>query len=262
MVNIDLGGKRAIVTGAGRGLGKSIALRLAEAGAHVILADINAEQAAASAAEGSAKGYSCEAAPSTNVADFEQMRALISGAAENGGLDIMVNAAGIMYNGKFLEVEPEGLHRLMDINICGTTYGTRFALEHMMEKKSGRIINIASIAGRNGGQNRCYYAMTKAAVINLTQSAALTGAKSGVTVNAICPGIIHTPMWDNILDDMVARTGRDREELWQMKLDEQIPMGKAQEEIDIANAVMFLCTDMARYITAQAINVDGGARMN
>ena len=262
MITLDLTGKRAIVTGAGRGLGKCIALRLAEAGAQVFLADINGAQAEQAAEEGKAKGFLCAARGGVNVGDYAQMGDLVGEIAAGGGLDIMVNVAGIMYTKKFMEVEPEGLKKLMDVNICGVTYGTKFALEKMMPKGTGRIVNISSIAGRQGGMNRSYYAMTKAAVINLTQSAAATAAKSGVTVNSVCPGIIRTPMWEQILDDMQARTGGEREALWQMKLDEQIPMGVAQEEMDIANAVLFLCSDLARYITGQAINVDGGARMN
>lgn len=261
MVNIDLTGKKAIVTGAGRGLGKCIAFRLAEAGAKVYLVDINAEIADAAAAEGKALGYQCEAKGGVNVGDYGQMETLFNDVAADG-LDIMVNAAGIMYTKKFLEVEPEGLQTLMNVNICGTTYGTKFALEKMMPQNSGRVVNIASIAGRHGSENRSYYCMTKAAVISLTQSAALTAAKTGVTVNAICPGIIRTPMWDKILNDEHNRTGKDIEEIWQANLDSRIPMAKAQEEIDIANGVLFLCSDMARYITAQAINVDGGTKMN
>ncbi len=262
MVSIDLSGKTAIVTGAGQGLGKEIAMRLAEAGATVHFADYVEENSRKACEEGREKGYLCVPCSRIDVAEDEQMRKLIYGVAEEAGLDIMVNAAGIMYPDSLINLNPEKLRRLEDVNINGTAYGTQHAMQIMMKKHAGRIINIASIAGRHGCTTKPYYAMTKAAVINLTQSAALFGSKFGVNVNAVCPGIIRTAMWEQILDFMMKDTGKSRQECWVEALGYTIPMGIEQEAIDIANAVLFLCSDMARYITGQSVNVDGGARLN
>ena len=262
MIGIDLTGKAAVVTGAGQGLGKAIALRLAEAGAKVYFADINEEQVRLACEQGAQSGYDCVPCLRVDVSDYERMGELILGVAEQSGLDIMVNVAGIMYPDSLVDLDPEKLKRLEDININGTAYGTHHAMRVMERQRGGRIINIASIAGRHGCTTKPFYAMSKAAVINLTQSAALYGAKFGVNVNAVCPGIIHTAMWDEILDFMMKDTGKSRAECWEYSLGYTIPMGIEQEEIDIANAVLFLCSDMARYITAQSLNVDGGARMN
>ena len=113
-----------------------------------------------------------------------------------------------MYPDSLIDLDPEKLRRLEDVNINGTAYGTQHAMRIMMKKHEGRIVNIASIAGRHGCTTKPYYAMSKAAVINLTQSAALFGAKHGVNVNAVCPGIIRTAMWEQILDFMMKDTER------------------------------------------------------
>lgn len=262
MIGISLAGRHAVVTGAGQGLGKAIALRLAEAGAAVCFADLREEKARAAAAEGTARGWSCEAWRGIDVADPAQVRELIQGAVQRASLDILVNAAGIMYPDSLVALDADKLRRLEDVNINGTAYGMQYAMREMIRQGGGRIVNIASIAGRHGCTTKPYYAMSKAAIINLTQSAALFGAKHGVAVNAVCPGIIHTAMWDEILDFMMRDTGKSREECWEYALGYTIPMGIEQEEIDIANAVLFLCSDLARYVTAQSLNVDGGARMN
>lgn len=262
MIGIGLKGKRAIVTGAGQGLGEAIALRLAEAGASVYFADLNEEKVHAACEQGAASGWDCRPCRTLDVADPAQMKALVEQVAQDGGLDIMVNVAGIMYPDCLVDLDPEKLRRLEDVNINGTAYGIQYAMQQMVRQGSGRIVNIASIAGRHGCTTKPYYAMSKAAVINLTQSAALFGAKHGVCVNAVCPGIIHTAMWDQILEFMMKDTGKSREECWEYSLGYTIPMGFEQEEIDVANAVLFLCSDLARYVTGQSLNVDGGARLN
>lgn len=262
MIEWNLDGKTALVTGAGQGLGRAIALRLAEAGARVYFADRNGQTAWEAAATGIRQGLACGACEALDVADFAAFGACVDAVAAQGRLDILVNAAGIMYTDSVVELDPEKLRRLEDININGTAYGIRCAMPSMLAQGGGHILNIASIAGRHGCTTKPFYAMSKAAVINLTQSAALYGAKKSVRVNAICPGIIHTAMWDEILDFMVRDTGKTRQECWESSLDYTIAMGVPQEEIDIANAAVFLCSDMARYITGQSLNVDGGARLN
>lgn len=262
MIAIDLSGKTALVTGSGQGLGKAIALRLAEAGAEAHFVDINAEKVALACKEGAALGYRCVAHAALDVSDAAAMAETIESIDSKCGLDIMVNGAGIMYTDSIIDVDPEKLRRIEEVNINGTAYGTASAMRVMERRGAGCIVNIASIAGRHGCTTKPYYAMSKAAIINLTQSAALYGAKRGVRVNAVCPGIIHTAMWEQILDFMMRDTGRSREQCWQDALGYTIPMGVEQEESDIANAVVFLCSDLARYITAQSLNVDGGARMN
>ena len=261
-MNIDFTGKSVVVTGGGRGLAKDIALKFAQSGGDVWIADIREDNASAAADEiralGRKSGYSI-----VDVSDFECMKTFFDQVEkEMGKIDVLVNAAGIMYFKDFLDSEPKGLQKLIDINILGTSYGCQFALQKMIPRKYGKIINIASIAARRGTPTRPHYNMTKAAVVSLTQSAAYTGAPHGVNVNAVCPGIIRTEMWEGILDSLHEKTGRDREEIWQERLNEMIPMGRAQEPQDISYAALFLASDFARNITGQALNVCGGARMN
>lgn len=261
-LKIDLTGKTAIVTGAGRGLGKCVALTLAECGADVWIGDISLENAQEAAKEIKALGRK-SGAIKVDVIDYVQMKNLMDTVEQEAGkIDIMVNAAGIVITKTFLEITPEEVQKIMNINILSVSNGCQLALEKMMPRGYGRIINFSSTAGRRGNISLPHYAMTKAAVINLTQSAALTSAKSGVTVNAVCPGIIRTAMWEKILDNRASEPGAEREAAWQAALDANIPMGIAQEAIDIAWAVAFLCSDYARYIHGQSLNVCGGMRMN
>jgi NAD(P)-dependent dehydrogenase (short-subunit alcohol dehydrogenase family) len=262
-MNLKLTNQTAVVTGAGRGLGKEIAMTLAREGANVWIADIVKDTAAETAKEiaalGVKSGYSI-----IDIADPEQMEKLFDDAMSlTGRVDIMVNVAGIVMADFFLDGKADQIKNVMNVNILGVINGAQSALRRMMPNNSGKIVNIASVAGRYGGGNvQPFYCMTKAAVLNLTQSIAKVGAPANVTCNAVCPGIIRTPMWEKILDFRHEKTGKDREALWQEVLKERIPLGRAQEASDIANAVLFFVSEGGRNITGQALNVCGGMQMN
>lgn len=258
MQTIQLNGQNAIVTGAGRGLGKEIALTLADAGANVWIADINGDDARAVAEEimasGVKSGYTV-----VDVSSQDRMLAMIDEAADTlGGLDIMCNNAGIISMMTFDTLKQDELEKLLKINVCGVCYGCEGALRKMIAGgKGGKIVNIASNAGRRG-TIRAFYNLSKAAVINLGISAAVVGAPHNIRVNTVNPGIIHTPMWDKILNVITEESGDDRDKVWEKDTLTRIPLGRAQTEKDIARAVLFLVSDYADSITGQAINVDGG----
>lgn len=264
MFQIDLSGRTAVITGGGRGLGYEIARVLAECGAGIVIADRLEENVASAVQELSETGVHTFGTK-TDVTSEADMQALFKAAADQTGrIDIVVNCAGIGVIKEIGAISPDEIKQEIDVNIMGTEYGCRLALEYMKEQRHGKVVNITSTAGRMGQKPFPHYAMTKAAVINLTQSYALAAAEYGINYNAVAPGIIRTPMWEMILD---VRSGDSedadrRNEIWDKTIKRSIPMGIAQEPIDIANAVAFLVSDQARYITGQTLNVCGGMRLN
>ena len=258
-MELRLDGQNAVITGAGRGLGKAIAMTLAEAGANILVGDIDQALAEKTVEEIKALGRKSSFQP-LDVAKPAQVAELMRAARETlGKIDIVVNVAGVIVTEPFMEAPYDKVKWIMDINILGTDYVLREALKVMIPQKSGKILAISSTAGREkGGNLLAHYKMTKAAVLNLTQAASEVGAPHGIRVNAICPGIIRTDMWEAILTGKAERTHMDREELWQKAVAANIPLGVAQEPEDIANAALFLLSDKARYITGQALNVCGG----
>lgn len=259
MVNIDLSGKTAIVTGAARGIGKETALTLARAGADVIVADINRENSNETVKEIQGLGVKSKFVY-CDVSDLESMQRTVN---EPERLDIFVNIAGIMLTEGLMDAPEEKIVRLFEVNVLGCSNAYRAALERMIPQKSGKIVTMSSSAGRAGGPVHAHYRMSKAAIISLNQSAAHTAAPYGINVNTICPGIIRTEMWEDILDAFEKDTGnKDREAQWKMYVSSSIPMGRAQTCEDIANGVLFLCSDLAKNITGQALNICGGMCMN
>lgn len=258
-----LSGRTAVVTGGGRGLGKAIALEFARSGAAVCIGDIAAREAAAAAEEIKVLGVAGDWLE-TDVADPEHMEALMERAMRlTGKLDILVSVAGIVINDPFLDGSADGIRRAMDINILGLINAGQSALRRMMPERSGRIVNIASVAGRIGcGERHPFYSMTKAAALNITQTMAKVAAPYNINVNAVCPGIIMTDMWKSILEYRHEETGRSREDIWREATQERILLGRPQEPIDIANAVLFFCSEGGRNITGQALNVCGGIQLN
>ena len=235
--------KVAIVTGAGRGLGKGIALKLADEGAKLVIADISIESAEEAAAEINNSGGSAVACYA-NVANEDEVKNMFSIAVDKfGTVDIMVNNAGINRDVTLHKMSNEQWDSVIAVNLTGTFYCTREAAKIMREKNYGRIINIssASWAGNFGQAN---YAASKAGVIGLTKTAARELARKGVTCNVICPGFIE-------LKDI--SDGKP----WETMVN-KIPMGYAGKASDIGNVVAFLASDEASYITNEVINVGGG----
>ena len=239
--------KVAIVTGSGRGLGKGIAMKLAEEGAKVVIADMAA--ADDTVAEIVAKGGTASAF-AVNVSKQEEVQALIKYAIDTyGTLDIMVNNAGINRDGMLHKMPVENWQMVIDVDLTGVFYGTQEALKHMRAQGSGRIINISS-GSWLGNIGQANYAAAKAGVVGLTKTAARESARKGITCYVICPGFIETDMTLKLkeVNDGAA---------WDSMM-QRIPMGYAGKPSDVGNMVAFLASDEAAYITSEVINVGGG----
>jgi meso-butanediol dehydrogenase/(S,S)-butanediol dehydrogenase/diacetyl reductase len=266
---MDVTGKTAIVTGGGRGIGRGIALALARNGADVVVAEIIEENGASASAEVEAVGRRSLAA-ALDVTDQASVDALMpSVLSEFEHVDILVNNAGIIGAPGWEQrqrTNEEDWDLIYEVNVKGVMRVTDAVAPHMKERRYGKIVNIASIAGRIGTLTSGPYGASKAAVINLTQYWALELAPYAINVNAVCPGLLWTPLWDRI----ATRYSRDTEkypgmtprEVFKQTVQERIPLGREQTPEDIGNAVAFLASDAARNITGQALNVSGGSHMN
>jgi 3-oxoacyl-[acyl-carrier protein] reductase len=246
-----LEGKRAIVTGGSRGIGLSIALEFASEGAEVAIADYAPDEVNAEAVErlneaGSANAFAVQG----DVSDPEFAKSAFALMKDVfGGCDILVNNAGITADGLILRMKPEDFDRVMRINLNGAFYMLKEASALMLKQRSGRVINLSSVSGVEGNPGQANYSSSKAALIGLTKSAAKELGSRGVTVNAIAPGFINTPMTQKLDETQIEKSLA------------QIPLGRAGEPEDIAHLAAFLASDNASYITGQVIRVDGGIIM-
>ncbi|AZI88623.1 MULTISPECIES: acetoin reductase [Kosakonia] len=250
--------KVALVTGAGQGIGRGIALRLAKEGASLMLVDMNAANLEAVAKEVQALGRKV----ATFVADIsqrDQVYAAIDHAEEAlGGFDIIVNNAGIAQVQPLADVTPEEVDRIMRINVQGTLWGIQAAAKKFIDRQQkGKIINACSIAGHDGFAMLGVYSATKFAVRALTQTAAKEYASRGITVNAYCPGIVGTGMWEEIDRRFSDITGAPLGETYK-KYVEGIALGRAETPEDVAGLVAYLAGPDSDYVTGQAILIDGG----
>ena len=253
--------KVALITGAGQGIGRAVALRLARDGADLVVADLNRETAQAVARE--ARGLGREALEAqVDVRSLAQLRALVEAAVGRfGRLDILVPCAGIAQIKDILEITEEEWDRVLGVNARGLFFTNQLVARQMVQQGSGAIVNIASISGRGPRPNQAHYAASKAAVISITRSMAARLAPHGVTVNAVCPGIVDTPMWQQLDRQMTEEYGLAPGEYTRQRL-AQVPLGRLESPEDVAKAVAFLVSPEAGYITGQALNVDGGFYMN
>jgi len=252
-------GKVAMVTGGASGIGRAICQAYAREGANVIVADRQRNGADETCSLLGSQGYSV----TMDVTDDSSISEGVAAAeAKWGAIDILVNNAGIFNMAPIEEVTVEDYRRQYDVNVGGTIFTTKAVVPGMKaRKKGGVIINFASQAGRRGEPNVMLYCSTKAAVISITQSLALELAKDKIRVNAVAPGVIDTPMWDQV-DALFAKY--DGLELGQKKqqVGEAVPLGYMGKPEEIADPCVFLASDEARYITAQTLNVDGGNWMS
>ena len=255
---MPLQGKVALVTGGGRGIGRGIALQLARAGAAVTVADLDEQSAEAVAGEVRALGRRAVAvrADVTSWADAQAMVACT--VAELGSLDIAVNNAGVISIAPVATLSEEAFDRVLAVNVKGVFLSCKAELPVMQERGYGRIVNIASVAGKNGFPGLSHYCASKFAVIGFTNSLAKEVAQQGITVNAICPGIIGTDMWrgEHGLAKAMRREGESIEQAWARSLAELIPQGVAQTPEDMGDLAVYFAT--AGHVTGQAFNVDGG----
>ncbi len=244
-MGIDFGGRKAMVTGAARGIGRDIAAALIEGGAKVALVDILEDVTGTANELGErARGYTAD------VTDPVGCKALVAQVVEEfGGVDILVNNAGITRDTLLPRMSVDDFDRVLKVNLYGTFYLTQAVARPMMKARYGRIVNIASVIGLHGNAGQANYAASKGGVIALTKSTAKELAGRGISANAIAPGFISTAMTDTIPEKV-------RDQMLSM-----IPFGRFGETSDVAGAVLFLASDLAGYITGQVLVVDGGMFM-
>jgi len=289
-----LWGQVAIVTGAGQGIGKGIALRLAREGADVIVAEYNPETAKGTAHEIAVTARRSLAYP-IDISDVGAVRQMVDDVvAEFGRIDILVNNAGVVQTKPMMELTENDWDHVIDVNQRGLFFCLQAVAAQLIRQlpedlkavqdpadvisireggtdrttlgpedvsSFGKIVNLSSISGRRGRPLSTHYAASKAAIISITQSAALALAPYRINVNAVCPGIVPTPMWDQIDADRARLFGANPGEAIAAFI-QALPLKRAATAEDVAGAVAFLCSSDSDYITGQALNVDGGYEMN
>jgi NAD(P)-dependent dehydrogenase (short-subunit alcohol dehydrogenase family) len=255
---MTLNGQVALVTGAGSGIGKACAIALAEAGAAVVCADIDMAAAQATA-DGIAAGQKRALAVPVDVGDLSQIDAMVKRAiAEYGQIDIVVNNAGVTRSADIMDLTEADWDRIHRVNAKGVFFCLQRVAREMIARRSGRIINIASIAGKGfRATSNAAYAASKGAVISLTYTASQQLAKHNINVNAICPGVTLTPLVSAMLIERARTLGVDVAEE-EAKFVKDIPLRRANGPEDIAAMAVFLASPGARNITGQTYNVDGG----
>ncbi|MDG0867559.1 glucose 1-dehydrogenase [Candidatus Lucifugimonas marina] len=266
---MDFEGKTAVVTGGARGIGRGIALELAQRGSNVLIADTDEEAARDVVAEikaGGTQSSFCE----TDVTQQWSTDDMVEVALEEfGQLDVLVNNAGVGGAIGFTKRKTptvEDWQATFDVNVFGIVNATQSVESYMVERGYGKIVNIASIAGRGGRPGFATYAASKAAAVNVSQAWAFKLAPHGINVNTVCPGLIWTPLWEKIAEWRRStdqqNAGLTPRQVFQRTVAEMVPLGREQTTEDVGKAVAFLASDRARSITGQALNVDGGIRQN
>ena len=259
-VKISLTEQVVLVTGAGRGIGETIAKMSAAAGARVVLAARSAEQIARVAAEIEADGGTALAVP-TDISDEVAQKALVKAATEAfGRLDVLVNNAGTNYVANLVMSKDARVRELYDVNLFPVISLTRLALRQMIRQKSGRVINVSSVSAKVGAPYYSAYASSKAAVLGFTKSAALEVAKIGITVNAICPWFVDTGLVRDAMERRAKLVGKDAESYMEEVLDGS-PQKRLISAEEVGGLALFLMSPQGRGMTGQSLNVCGGVSM-
>lgn len=251
-------GKTALITGGGSGVGRQAALSFIKKGANVIISDIDENNLLElkKLTEEDENKVLILSADISNSNDVKTM--LTSSIKKFGHIDYLINNAGVSMTKKMMEIDDNDWDKVLDVNVKGTFNVLKNVAKSMIENRArGAIVNIASIAGEKGRPDFLTYAASKAAVISITKSAALEFAVYGIRINAISPGTIDTPMWDKIADEILKIHGGKKEDLLKTWV-EKIPLKRLAKPDDVSDVILFLCSDDARFITGQIINVCGG----
>jgi len=253
----DLDGRIAVVTGGARGIGRGISEVLAARGATVTVADVDLAEARTVAAElGGAEAMALD------VTNEASVRGVVHDVIESfGHLDILVNNAGVSRSIPFVDIDEAEWDRVFDINVKGVYRACRAVVPHMMERRYGKIVNISSMVGKEAIPLFVHYSASKFAVLGITQGLAKEMAPYDVNVNAVCPGVVRTPLWEPLLDQLSETKGISRDEAFQEFI-AGIPLGRPQDPADIGEVVAFLASDRARNMTGQGINVTGGMQLH
>jgi NAD(P)-dependent dehydrogenase (short-subunit alcohol dehydrogenase family) len=262
---MELKGTVAIVTGAARGIGRGIAMCLAREGVNIVVADLGenadiAKEMKETVRQAKAQGVETLTV-NVDVRNWDQVQGMVKAAIDRfGKVDILVNNAGVISVAGVTGMEEAEWDRVLGVNLKGTFLCTKAVAPHMMERHSGRIVNLSSQAGKRGRAFISHYCTSKFGVIGFTQAVAQELGPSNVTVNAVCPGEVDTHMFRNVLAPAIAAaSGMTVEEAWQDWIKTQVPLGRPQTAEDIGEAVVFLCR--AENITGEALNVTGGSEM-
>ncbi len=257
-IEIHLKNKIALITGAGRGIGKAIALKFAKAGAAVVINDINTENMKQVVEEIKQNGGKV-IYKKADVSDSKEVKELVDFANQKlGTIDILVNNAAISKIVSFLDTTEEEWDRVIEVNLKGAFLCSKAVLPGMIKKREGKIINISSQSGRRGSPWHAAYSASKFGIIGLTQSLAVEFAPYNIKVNAICPGVVFTPLWEEMIDDYAQKLGIKKEKVKDYLIS-KIPLGRLGTTEDVANLALFLASSYSDYITGQAINVSGGS---
>ena len=242
---MNINGQTALITGAGRGIGKTIAVKLAESGSDIAIADMNPVSDDV-LREIEKNGTKC-LAYQLDVTDVEAVDSVVKKIIdETGGIHILVNNAGITKDNLFMRMKPEQWSQVIDVNLNGVFHVTKAVIRTMVKQHSGRIINISSVVGFSGNPGQVNYSSTKSGLIGFTKSLSREVGTRGITVNAVAPGFINTAMTQALNESQ------------QQAILSQIPLGRMGEAEDIANAVAFLASEEASYITGTVLHVNGG----
>jgi NAD(P)-dependent dehydrogenase (short-subunit alcohol dehydrogenase family) len=259
-LTVDMSGKSVLVTGAAGGLGFACAEKFVEAGASVVLSDLPGEALDSAARRLSGRGK--VAGVPADLSSKQQCSRMVEEARRRmGRIDSLVSCAGIMQTRPLVEITEDDWRRVIDVNLMGTFFVTQAVGEAMLEDGGGSMVLFASVAARSGRPFAAHYSASKTALLSLTKSAAMAFAPT-VRVNAVCPGIFLTSMWEGIMQERKTLFGEEAGTHYLEEVKASTPLRRVGEPDELASAVLFLASDAASYITGQALNVDGGLEMD